>query len=151
MFYNMGDLGDWQETNSILNLEKAATYLPEGLTYPLHLDLALPLFRWAVLFRNGQMIKLINEPEEALLNVTDKYRALTSNRYEVIQSTYLDGYYLYEEDQLRIESISMEQLQAAVQLIQSRFPQAAESLIWYHLDSVVLERYVLGDVRILGR
>ncbi|MCB0630240.1 MAG: hypothetical protein R2824_20585 [Saprospiraceae bacterium] len=141
MFYNMGDLQDWEESNSILNLEKAAAYLPSGLDYPLHLDLALPLFRWAVLFREGQMIKLINEPNELSILESGKYLELAPNRYKVMEGTYLDGYYLYPGDLLRIESVSPRQLKDAVELVRSKYPEIAANLIWYHLDGAVLKRY----------
>lgn len=148
MFYNMGDLQDWAEPNSILNLEKAAAYLPDALEYPLHLDLALPLFRWAVLFREGKMIKLINEPEESLLQEQQYFQMTSSGRYRVLESTYLGGYYLYEGDQLRVESVSASQLRAAYELVHRQFPQATQNLIFYHLEPVVLERYTIPDLQL---
>lgn len=148
MFYNMGDLQDWSEPNSILNLEKAAAYLPDGLAYPLHLDLALPLFRWAVLFRDGNMIKLINEPEGSLLQDQEHFQTLAPDRYRVIKSTYLGGYYLYEGDQLRLEAVSPSQLRAAYELVQRQYPSATQGLIFYHLDHTVLERYSNDDLQI---
>ena len=145
MFYNMGDLQDWSEPNSILNLEKAAAYLPDGLSYPLHLDLALPLFRWAVLFREGQMIKLINEPSAVLLADEQKFQEIAPGRFSVLKNTYLDGYHLYEKDQLRLEAVSPAELQAAIQLIRQQYPAAARNLIFYHLDHEVLDRYELSS------
>lgn len=141
MFYNMGDLQDWSEPNSILNLEKAAAYLPDDLQYPMPLDLALPLFRWAVLYRDQRMIKLINEPDLSQLQQSGHYQLIGPGRYQVTHSTYLDGYYLYQGDQLRIESIDADQLRAAWQLVHRQIPAAAESLIFYHLDSAVVARY----------
>lgn len=146
MFYNMGDLQDWEESNSILNLEKAAAYLPPGLDYPLHLDLALPLFRWAILFREGQMIRLINEPNVPAMMESGNYFELGPGRYKVYRGTYLDGHYLYPGDLLRMESVSPEQLSAAVELVRQRNPEIAGNLIWYHLDAAVLERYKPEDL-----
>ena len=51
MFYNMGDLTNKKESNSILNLEVAKQYLGKLEQYPLDLDVALPLFSWGVQFR----------------------------------------------------------------------------------------------------
>lgn len=150
MFYNMGDLKNWKEPNSILNLKKAAAYLPAGLSYPLHLDLALPLFRWAVLFRKGQMIKLINEPDATHLQHTEKIQRIGPDRYLIVESTYLDGYYLYRGDQLRVESVSLTQLQAALALVEKRYPVATNSLIFYHLDQEVMSRYGAKDILRIG-
>lgn len=148
MFYNMGDLTDWEEPNSILNLEKAAAYLPSGLEYPLHLDLALPLFRWAVLFREGEMIKLINEPADTLIQDSQKFRPLDANRFQVLESSYLDGYYLYEGDLLRVESVSPADLRAAYALVKRQYPAATRNLVFYHLDDRVLQRYTTGDLQL---
>src|SRR5690606_39202367 len=58
MFYNMGEMSSPSEENSILNLNTAEKYLGRLEEYPLELDLALPIFSWAVQFRNNQMEKL---------------------------------------------------------------------------------------------
>lgn len=147
MFYNMGNLTEWSEPNSILNLEKAAAYLPDGLQYPLHLDLALPIFRWAVLFRDGKMIKLINEPTDSLLQQPQKLEPTQPGRYRVLENHYLDGYYLYRGDQLRVEAVSTEALRAAYELVKRQYPDAARSLIFYHLDRQVLDRYRPADLK----
>jgi hypothetical protein len=61
MFYNMGQLDDPDEPNSILNLAAAQPYLDGAPPYPVPLDVALPVFRWGVLYRDGRMTKLIHD------------------------------------------------------------------------------------------
>ena len=61
MIYNMGDVRDASETNSILNLKAASAYLNHGAAYPLSLQVALPLFSWGVLQRQGKVIRLLPE------------------------------------------------------------------------------------------
>ena len=56
MFYNMGSLRTWEETNAILNLEAARTYMTGAVAaYPLPLDVALPLYHWGAIFRRGAL------------------------------------------------------------------------------------------------
>ncbi|MCB0616008.1 MAG: hypothetical protein KDC75_21975, partial [Phaeodactylibacter sp.] len=149
MFYNMGQLQQWEEPNSILNLEAAKPYLEGYPTYPLPLGLALPLFRWGVLFRDGEMIKLINNLPEERLADHPKYKPLAPNRYEVVEGTFLEGHFLYPGDRIRLESVTPEQLFAAVERLgELPWPDTLE-VVFYHLDSVVVERYgaeVLGEL-----
>ncbi len=53
MFYNMGELDQWEEPNSILNLAAAAEYLEGAEAYPIPLDMALPAFSWACFSDRG--------------------------------------------------------------------------------------------------
>ena len=73
MFYNMGDLERWESANSILDNSIASQYLDARNTYPLDLDIALPIFAWGVLYRKGRMTKLINNLEAKQLADTSRF------------------------------------------------------------------------------
>ncbi len=147
MFYNMGDLTEWQEPNSILNLEKARPYLQTTTAYPLPLDLALPIFNWGVLFREGKMIKLL--PGLAANTLTavgaKSLGQEEGQRFEITKSTYLEGYYLYRGDQLRLEAVSPQQLVQAARLLRSVTTGKEAYLSFYHLDSALLSRFTVTD------
>lgn len=201
MYYNMGELSSWQETNSILNLTAAAPYLAvDG--YELPLDIALPLYRWGTLYRNGQLLKLINGLHSQQLADTTYYQIIDVElepkkargesrvrgaasaqattgeavrspalggasesgarghdnrradvgrpnhaRYEVRKSTYLDGYYLYEGDLLRLEWIDRELLRQAAEQAQQVATAGRRYVAYYHLDSTMLEAFDYDDIR----
>ncbi|MCB9302296.1 MAG: hypothetical protein H6566_16770 [Lewinellaceae bacterium] len=146
MFYNMGSLEDWAEPNSILNLKKAEPYLQGFADYPLPLDLALPLFHWGVLYREGRMIRLINNLEEGQLADRARFQLLGPGRYQVVQGTFLDGYYLYEGDLIRLESVDAGLLQQAARRLQ-RLPWGPEmTLAFYHLDSTAVRAFKIADL-----
>ncbi len=151
MFYNMGDIGDWKTENSILDLTVAEQYLIPNSEYLLHLDLALPIFKWGVVFRNGELAYLINDLSEKDLQDSARFSKLADNRYEVVKSTYLDGYYLYEGDQVRLEGVTPELLSDAGELLGGRFNKFSkfnnsETVItFYHLDTTALEGFSLSD------
>ena len=148
MCYNMGDLADPAETNSILNLARTRPYLATTTTYPLPLDLALPLFRWGVLFREGSMIKLINGltatdlPPPAFAPCTDT----TTTCFRARTPTYLQGYYLYQGDEIRLEAVPPATLHAAAQLLRQVPPGGRRYLSFYHLDSAMLAPFTYPDV-----
>ncbi len=140
MFYNMGEVRQWEEPNSILNLEAAAPYL-QAESYPLPLDLALPLFRWGVLFREGEMIRLINDLEVEDLQDRSRFYPTANRRFEVVRGTFLKGHYLYAGDRIRVEQVSPQQLRkAARQLRELAWPQQFH-LAFYHLDSTAVRHY----------
>ncbi|MBX2872478.1 MAG: hypothetical protein KTR30_10275 [Saprospiraceae bacterium] len=141
MFYNMGEVTQWSEPNSILNLEIAAQYISPASPYPIPLDLALPLFRWGVLFRDGQMIRLINELGLEQLQDTSRFAWIDNTHVQVIKSTYLNGYYLYKGDQFRLEVSELADLQKAVEMLKSYFPRKSFTLAYYHLDMPILRRF----------
>lgn len=149
MFYNVGRLDDWEEENSILDIKTAEAYLEKLDQYPLELDLALPIFGWGVLFRQGRMIKLINNLRPADLQDSSRFHKKAANRFEVVKSTYLDGYYLYQGDQIRTEEISIDLLSQAVDLLKYKLPAAHRTLTFYHLDTTTIKHFSHEDLEAL--
>lgn len=141
MFYNTGDVESWQEANSILNIEAAQYYLNQNIKYPINLDIALPIFSWGVLFRNGRMIRLINNLQATDLKDTSRFLKIAENRFEVQKSTYLNGYYLYQEDQIRTESTDFQLLLQAADVVKERLKNRDLTVAFFHLDRTTIKRF----------
>lgn len=157
MFYNTGNLEAWQTENSILDLKTASQYLPDyklpgaNRQYPLPLDLALPLFRWGVLFRDGRLVKLINNLSEEDLKDSLRFTQLAPARFQVKKSTYLQGYYLYEGDRIRLEGVQPEQLEAAAEMLKFVKSDTA-AIAFYHLDTTTIKLFSHGQLeKVLGK
>jgi hypothetical protein len=140
MFYNMGDLDDWPTNNSIFDMDEAGKYLP-GKPYPLPLDLALPLFRWGAVFRDGQLARLINDLGREDLLDTAFFRPAAPSRFEVVKSTYLRGQYLYKGDWVRLESVAAEDLKKSACILSNVYDLAPSEIAFYHLDTAIIKRY----------
>lgn len=142
MFYNMGDLYDWHEPNSMLNLSKAAPYLKGAPPFPLPLDVALPVYCWGLAYRDGQLLLLMHGLERADLQDTNRFAQLGAGRYELLKSGYIDGYYLYAGDRIRLEAAPPDSLQEALgRLRQSGLLAGARHLAFYHLEEKLTQRY----------
>lgn len=141
MFYNMGKVEEWESRNSILDLDIARNYLYHFDDYPIALDLALPLFSWGVLFREGQMIRLINPIDTLALKDSTRFLKITKNRFEVVKNTYLEGHYLYQGDAIRVEQVELEQLTESLHLLKAHWPTADRNIVFYHLDSATIKDY----------
>lgn len=148
MFYNMDDVKDPETRNSILDLDIAKQYFYNFENYPLELDVALPIFSWGVLFRGGKMIRLLTNISTEQLADATFFLEKNKTHFEVKKSTYLDGRYLYAEDEIRFESISFEHLKTAAALLNpkiSNLPahQAGSNITvsFYHLDTTTIKNY----------
>ncbi len=141
MFYNTGELRNFETENSILDLKTAEKYLVNFDKYPLPLDLALPLFRWGVLFREGKMIRLLNGLSEMDLRDTTFFEKRTKQRFVVSENTYLAGHYVYKKDKIRLEQITQSKLDSAVQILQPILPMNDLALTFYHIDSTIVQQF----------
>jgi hypothetical protein len=146
MLYNTGDLErpDAQH-NSIFDSSDVAIFLKKkGRSYPLPLDVALPVFSWGLVYRDGIFWKII--PEVPLDN--PHFRPLADGRWAVGAPTFVSGQLLRVGDTLRVESLSAPQLEAAARLARERVDLAPDATLgWYHLDSVALVRHPASVLR----
>ncbi len=141
MFYNMGDLDDIETENSILDLEIGKKYFKNFDRYPLALDLALPIFQWGVVFRDGKLVKLINNLRVVDLAEESRFKKQADNRYRAVKSTYLDGYYLYEGDLIRLENIDQQELEESAVHLSQIIRNRDLTVAFYHLDSLSLNAF----------
>ncbi len=152
MVYNVGNLDDPDEENSIFNLQTVQSYVEPKRDYPLRLDVALPIFGWGVLIRGGKPIRLLNNLrlEEAL---TDSLVNKTqSNQVEVLQSHYFYGRYLYAGDKIRFESVSSETLIAGAEMVANNLPeQESRYIALYHLDTLSIQHYAIDTLETVYR
>lgn len=150
MFYNMGEVAAWEESNSILNLAAAQPYLKQARnTYPLPLDVALPVFGWGVLFRDGNLHRLMNNLDEVAMQDTAQFEKLAPNRFRVRKNGYLEGRYLYKDDLIRLETIVPKALEAS-QVALTDYIDRAEFVVYYHLDAALLKTIPYAALEVGG-
>lgn len=141
MFYNTGDIQDPAEANSILDIGEAARYIDRLDRYELPLDLALPLFSWGAVYRDGKLVRLISGLQAADLQDTNRFRQEDGNSWTILTSTYLDGYYLYRDDRIRLEEVSLEELRKAARILQPRLSPIDRHVAFFELNPNVIKRY----------
>ncbi len=128
MYYNMSDIRDTDTQNYILDNAVGQRYLHNFADYPLPLDLALPLYQQMRVIRQGKLVHLLNG---ASVN-PDKTERLDDNHYRVTQGHYWQEYYLYPDDELRVDNVDIPALhQAARQLAAVMHP---DEIIFYSLS-----------------
>ncbi|MCC6462605.1 MAG: hypothetical protein IT260_19210 [Saprospiraceae bacterium] len=156
MLYNTGDIDDWAENNSIFETAAAQKYLQGAPDrYPLPLDVALPLFAWALVYRDDELWKIIPEPDLPAFADTSRFEPVTPDgwpsgrpqdnkmafRFGIRKSTFLGGHYLRPGDLIRVERIDSASLREAAQLA-AGLPLATDAAVaFFHLDSATVHHY----------
>jgi len=130
MFYNMSDFLDPKTKNYILDLDIAKSYLKDFRSYPLKLDLALPLYSMATVIRYEKVVSIIDDVKKD--DLKNGFKHLKENRYKVLKTHYFKGKLLYEGDILRVDEVSLDMLKDAVKMIPFEF----EKIIYFRYDNL---------------
>lgn len=144
MCYNMGNLKNPVTGNSIIETEELKKYTTSLSSYPLPLDVALPLFEWKVLFRNNVYSGLIQNLDNTLL--TPAVALQNSNRFTILKDTTINGYDFKKGDVLRDEQSSYKEILSTASVISSQLQNTSLRVSLYHLDSVILKKYTLHEL-----
>ncbi|MBS1902624.1 MAG: hypothetical protein JSS75_02865 [Bacteroidetes bacterium] len=146
MCYNMGDLTDPNAQNSILDVSVLRQYASSMKAYPLALDIALPIFEWNVLLRDGKYKALIRDlPESELARIAAK---IAPHQYSPMLDTVIDGYALKGGDIIRHEAVSPDALEESAKLASANLVHTPGRIAFFHLDSTTIASY---HVEILDR
>jgi hypothetical protein len=140
MYYNMGTIAP-DSLNSIYNKKIADRYLKSLKKYPLHLDLALPIYSWAVHIRNQKVIGLRSKIDLSELKKDQNFEQINAVFFKVKQSNYKNGIFYEENDLLKIEAISPEDLLEMADELDENLAQKPKEIIFYDLDEFNLKNY----------
>ncbi len=144
MCYNMGNLKNPATNNSILETKELKKYIGNLSSYPLPLDVALPLFDWKVLYRNNTYTGLIqNLPDKGF---TDAFAKRNGNRYELLKDTLLEGFDLHKGDIIRNEQCDVKEILSAAAEVSRLLKNTRLRVSLYHLDSVILNKYTTHEL-----
>ncbi|KAA2242975.1 hypothetical protein F0L74_10665 [Chitinophaga agrisoli] len=148
MCYNMGNLRQYGEHNSILNMEDMKAYTGNNRIkqYPLSLDLALPLFSWSVLFRQHNYAGLLRNLDENSFHSRQVFRHKSGQLYTVIKDTVMNGYALHMGDEVRYENCTPALLEETAHYLSARCQDRDPVVIFYHLDENILSKYALSEL-----
>lgn len=141
MCYNMGNLRKYGMQNSILDMKEMTTYLKDFLgSYPLPIDVALPLFSWSVVFRDKQYVGISKHLDSwSLADTSLFYRQEGTPLYHLKRNLPKAG--LRVNDVIRKEEVSVQDLFAASDFLSRYLPRKDLKVLFYHLDADLLNRF----------
>lgn len=145
MCYNMGNLRKYGNQNSIIEVSELKKYIGDNLgNYPIKMDVGLPLFSWAVAFRDKAYIGIAKRINFVTLNDQNKFKSQGNNGYTA--KTDLPGYGLKQGDVIRWESTPANDLEAVAGYLSRYLKPDTLNLIWFHLDEPVLKNYTYDEL-----
>jgi hypothetical protein len=140
MYYNMGSIAP-DSLNSIYSHKIAYNYLKSLKKYPLHLDFALPIYSWAVHIRDEKVIGLRSKLKVSELKRDKNFEQIDAVFFKVKKANYKNGVFYEENDKLKIEAISTEDLKEMAQELDENLAQTPNEIIFYDLDEFNIKNY----------
>ena len=139
MYYNMGNIAA-DSLNSIYDRNTASKYLESLKNYPLDLDVALPIYSWAVHISEGRVIGLRNKIAVSSFQKDSNF-IYENNYLKVKQSNYKTGTFYKVGDILKIESISKNDLLEMSEDLERNLKKTPKEIIFYDLDELNIKNY----------
>lgn len=144
MCYNMGNLKTLGTYNSIIENVELEKYIGNLNSYPLPLDVALPIFNWKVWFRQGLYKGITEELPDSLLH--SAVFAQSQHQFTALYDTVLQGYELRKGDVLRWETSDYPVVLAAANSINAKLKNTQCRVSLYHLDSLLLSKFSIHEL-----
>lgn len=140
MYYNMGNVKQLDSPNSILDNEIGAQYISKNSSYPLPLDVALPIFEWGVLFSGKEFKGILNGMNEATLAKEGIFKPFKKNVYQAQRDRTLRGTYIRKGDFLRLENSPFEELQKATTICRQILNTDTLNVSFFHLEASLINQ-----------
>lgn len=139
MCYNMGNLKNPSTKNSIIETEELKKYVGNLKTYPLPLDVALPLFEWNVLFRKNMYNGILRDFSPT--SFSSSFTTKKENNFAILKDTFLQGYQFLKDDVVRNETSDYSTILDVANEVNQHLKNTQLRVSLYHLDSVILTKY----------
>ncbi|SOD17884.1 hypothetical protein [Pedobacter xixiisoli] len=140
MCYNMGNLRKYGTQNSILEVKELEKYVDKNLGYyPMPTDIGLPLFSWAVVFRNQSYAGISKRLKFEDLQKESNFLKSTNGLYVV--KTDLPEFGLYKNDEIRFEASKFEDIKKSAVYLNQHLSNKPINLLFYHLDEPTLKNF----------
>ena len=139
MCYNMLNPVANMDKNTILSTKELEAYLGRKRAYPLPLDIALPAYAQAKLYRYDHFEQTVHIDDIKYASVLKRVKPYW---YEVLHDTSMGDAYVRAGDMIKYESVATTDLLKTVELLRSNIdlPDTV-TVAYFHLDESLLNRY----------
>lgn len=140
MYYNMGKIAP-DSLNSIYDKKIANRYLASLKKYPLSINIALPIYSWAIHIRDGKVIGLKNKIDYKRFKRDTNFNLFKQNWFKVKNSNYKNGTFYKNSDLLKLEQITENDLLEMAEDLQEDLAIKPAEIIFYDLDEFNIKNY----------
>lgn len=140
MCYNLIKPLSQKDKNSILDIEELKSYLDKKRSYPVHLDVALPVFYWTLWYHNNRFAGLVNFNSADISGIAKQTKPMW---YEMTEDyTFEYEYYLKKGDQLKVEEVDSKTINEAISIIKKNVElDDSTTISLFHLDDSTFKKY----------
>jgi hypothetical protein len=148
MCYSMASPTNYKVENSISSAKDLSKYISNE-SYPAKLDIALPIFNWVVMFRNGVFKGLINNIDpDNYKNDTSNYLQIADNRFQLRKDMVIGNVYLRFGDELRIEQVSSSELEKMAKLLKKSIKTDTSTRVtFFSWDTTYIKQYGTANLK----
>lgn len=139
MCYNVSDVQKLKTKNAILDAEIVQQYL-KGKTYPIKLDIGLPMFSWAAWYRGSEFKGIVSAWNEGDAKDKSLYQLTSDNRYFVKADTVIGDNYLREGDMLRWDNGFENEMDKTIQLLQENLDLSGIRIAFFDWETEKIKR-----------
>ncbi len=139
MCYNLIPPFEAGDRNSILNLNELNKYLVGADTYPIPLDIALPIYSSVQVYQNNSFAGIIYNEDSTFMRQTKK---LNNTWYLSKMDTVINDIFLRKGDKLKIEKITFKTLNRAIKsIIENVNLDEKPTIALFHLEDYELTNF----------
>lgn len=146
MFYNMGNVKSPDTSNSIFNKKLAEKYIDRISKYPLPLDVALPIFTWGIHFRGTKPNSIVNNLSTENVKLSGLFTQRNKQVWIANDGCFFRGEYFLKEDILKMEEVTPEVCNEAIDLLLPEIKNTNFNVAFYHFDSTNTKRYEIKNL-----
>lgn len=142
MFYNLAPVNRVATKNSIIDLNIGKTYTATLGSYPLPLDVALPIFSWGVIFQDDHFIGLANQFRRRELINDPAFKMVDRQYFQVKKDVFRHQTQLYQGDSLRVEESDSAVLKECAAYLGNKISgKGPVSVALFHFDRMNLRGF----------
>ena len=139
MCYNVSDVQKMPTKNAILDAKIVKQYL-KGKTYPIKLDIGLPMFSWAAWYRGKEFKGIVSGWNEVDAKDKSLYKLTSDNRYFMKSDTVIGNNYLREGDMLRWDNGFEEEMEKTIELLQENLDLSDIRISFFDWETEKIKR-----------
>ena len=140
MCYNVADARNYKTPNAILQSKIVKQYL-KGDTYPIKLDIGLPMFSWAAWFNGKEFKGILSNWNELDAKNKTLYAKKEGNYYQVKTDTLIGNNYLREGDILRWDNSSEEEMKETINLLYDKLDLETIRITFFDWENKKIKRH----------
>lgn len=143
MCYNLSHPLEHKDSNSILDTDELKSYLKGSEKYPLHLDVALPVYSWALLYQNETFKGIIYNTQF----IDSTYAPVRPMWYRATQDKNVDEFFIRKGDLLKKETVDAAAINKAIAMVKEYVAlKDTVTVSLFYLDNEQLKPYKYEEI-----